>query len=259
MKYSFLCIGVVIWGVGSGLSAQQIQVSGPLSSAGSSFHENFGVNFGFGFGGGGMSRQAPGVTFSQNNAVRPAFGGFDPNSGARFGFSNRNGDGGGFSLGFNFSEGNSRILNSVSPSITIPNGGFGSLTAGRFSPFVTGVIPVVGTDNAVTRAVASGQLKPYIPSRTERSRSTPSNATSSDTSTATTSDASVAHIKAERQQAEQLRAQSFEQAVAAAKLAERERDYPNIRRNIRRALKSTDDPVKTRELRLWMKEFRGKH
>ena len=157
--------------------AQQIFVETPNTNVSDSFFENLGVDFGFSLGGGdpnGTGSRVVGlnpfgqplgqIVFSQGGAgsAIPPFGGFDPNSGAQTGFAVLNGNGGGFGLGLNFSQGNTRTLTSTTPGVTVQNGFGGSIFNGTVSPFVTGVVPVVGSggviDNGTTRALNSGRL-----------------------------------------------------------------------------------------------------
>ena len=165
----------VLWLAGSAdVSAQQIGVSTPFNTYSDSYFENHGVGFGFtlpggrgpgsrvvGFGPGGLSRN---LTFRQGSAgsAIPAFGGFDPNASARFGFGRIGRNGGGFNLGFTLGKGSSRTLTSTTPSLIVQNGFGGVISDTINRPFVTGVFPVVGNggvvDNAVTRAIQSGQL-----------------------------------------------------------------------------------------------------
>jgi hypothetical protein len=241
------------------MTAQQINVATPFGSVGDSYFESFNVGFGLGFPGGGVS-------FNQNfsGSTIPAFGGFDPGSAARFGFSRISPGGGGFSLGFNLAKGSSRTLISSTPSITIPNGGIGFFNDGALVPFVTGVVPVVGTDNAVTRAIASGQLRPYDPTLAVRPNENelpkrPTSASRRSThSTASRSDASVAEIKARREQQQKRRDQDLENAIRLAQQAIDRADYLHARIQIRQAIRLNEDPAQDRKLRLWLAEFRDK-
>lgn len=257
----------------SQLTGQQIHLSAPFTTANDSFSESFGTNFGFSFGAGGNGagsrvvgltpggQLVPNVAFTQNNSVFPAFGGFLPGNGAQFGFGRRSPGGGGFSLGFNFAQGSSRSFSSVTPSLTIPNGGFGSFSSGQVRPFVTGVVPVVGTDNAVTRGIASGQLKPYDPNRTKERPTQDSSAyrpPKPPASSANYGDLSVAEIKAEKKRLRQIRIREFKQYVDAARVAEGKEDYSAARRNIRQARTLTDDPKQKYELRAWLKKLQDK-
>ena len=257
---------------------QQLLLETPFQSNSSSFNENFGVNFGFSLGGGnpngtgsrivGLSpsgQLGQNIGFNQNFNVVPSFGGFDPNSSARFGFSRRSPNGSGFSLGLNLASGSTRNSSTITPSIVIPNGGVGFIGNGSISPFVTGVTPVVGLDNGVTRGIASGQLRPYDPVAKERERSQARESRSSSSgsarfadSSASYGDLSVAEIKAQRQREQASRTQEFELAVQTAKAAARKEDYRTARINLRKAIKLTDDEAEKQKFKGWMKKITGR-
>ena len=100
------------------LAQQQVTVSSPHSAVSDSFYEHTGTSWGaqgknwfFQFG-------PPG----NPNGAAPQFGGFSPSAGANFGFGF---NGGGMNGGFlgNLSQGSRRSFTSVTPSVTMPNGG----------------------------------------------------------------------------------------------------------------------------------------
>ena len=278
MNNTFLCLLslTIAFCLVSSTTAQQINVQSPFNTVGSSFNENFGVNFGFSLAGGdpnGTGSRVVGLSptgqlgqsigFSQNNNVTPTFGGFDPGSAATFGFARQSSNGSGFSLGFNLSQGSTRTSSTITPSITIPNGGIGTINSGFLSPFVTSVTPVIGTDNGVTRGIASGQLRPYDPVAAERKRierrSSSSNVGSSyANSSATYGDLSVTEIKARRAAAENANAQEIELALENYKQAAEVEDYRMARINLRKAIKLTSDPAQKKQFRSWMKKLSGK-
>lgn len=275
-------------------SGQTINVSTPLTSVSDSFYENFGVNFGFGLRGGvgggsrvvGLSPQGQRLPylFFQNGAggVNPPFGGYSPNSGARFGFGN-SGPNGGYSLGFNLAQGSTRTSTTVAPSLTVQNGFGGSLTHGQFRPFVTGVVPVVGggaagafgatpaygfrpgfratapIDNGVTRALNSGQLdlrtaakkadgpKPRAPVQFSHKDSS-----------AQRGDLSVAEIKAQRARKMAARKQQFDATLAEAKQMALEKRLPEARVKFKAAARLTDDKRVKAELNQWIRASRSK-
>lgn len=115
--------------------AQQVVVGTPMQNVGDSFFENFGVGFGGRFPGGFFN--------GPPQAGVPGLPGINPVGGANLGFGLR---GGGFGLDFNVNalQGSSRSFNSVTPSVTVPNGGTGTIFSGSQRPFVTGLVPVVG-------------------------------------------------------------------------------------------------------------------
>jgi len=75
--------------------------------------------------------------------------------------------GGGFwfgwpGLGFGGSQGSSRGMNSVAPSVTTTSGGAGMMSSSRLVPFVTGVVPVVGHGFPQV-PVTAGPVLPWAP------------------------------------------------------------------------------------------------
>ena len=257
-------------------SAQMIEVGTPIYGFGNSWYERQGVGFGFSLPGGqwGGSRVVgllPNGQFTPNGQLQftqgsfggtlPMFGGYDPNAAGRLGFG-VGGQGGGFRLGFEFGKGSTRSITSTAPSLMVQNGGGGFISSGQWTPFVTGWIPVVGNfsgpqpiDNAVTRAVRSGQLRldnlgtgasetPELPAGNS-SRS----AESMTRSTAETASESVAAIRAakaaEKEALEQQRSElmaEYEQHLAAG-----DRDLARLA--IVRAIPLESDPVRKQKLR----------
>jgi hypothetical protein len=145
--------------------AQMINVQTPFTTLNDSFFERNGINFGFQFAGGnpagngsrivgllpdGSINPTGNLVFSQNSAgsAIPQFGGFDPNTAATFGYINQ-GDNFGYSLGFSLSSGSTRTLSSQAPNVTVMNGQTGTINSNQFRPFVTGIIPVVGSGTPI--------------------------------------------------------------------------------------------------------------
>lgn len=118
------------------LHAQQATIGAPFGQANHSFFEQSGVGFNI---------RGPGFFFQQNSfgQALPPFGGFDPAAGANFGFALGNGQ---TQAAFNFAfgQGSRSSFVSQSPSVTIGNGGFGAFSAGSWTPFVAGAVPIVG-------------------------------------------------------------------------------------------------------------------
>ena len=137
------------------IAQQQVTVSSPHTAVSDSFFEHTGTSWGaqgknwfFQFG-------PPG---NPNNAA-PQFGGFSPSAGANFGVGfNGGGVNGGF-LG-NFSQGSRRSFTSVTPSVTVPNGGTGMIMDTSVSPFVMGYVPIVG---GYPMVVAPPPIQPMVP------------------------------------------------------------------------------------------------
>lgn len=274
IKFS-IAIGVLAvasWMVGTNCSAQNINVSGPVTTNSGSFFENNGVNFGFslpggrgngsrvvGFGRGGVT---PNLVFQNGGGgVVPPFGGFNPASGASFGFGRAGSNGGGFSLGLNLAQGSSRQSTTTTPSLTTQNGGGGTLFSGQVRPFATGIIPIVGQggdfrprqnfvelptqDNGVTRALQSGQLNSVQRPREERFQpSAPLNYSDSQ-STATTGDLSVNAIKAERERRIAAQNQIISGMIESARQLEQEKEFALARAKYREArTQAKDDKTK---------------
>jgi hypothetical protein len=132
-----------------GASAQQVQLTNPYQQLRDSFYESFGLGWG---------ASGRGFFFGTGPATStpPPFGGYDPANDARFGFG---GIGGGLSFGFGglFGTGSTRTNVVESPTIVLPNGGYGGLFSGSQRPFVTGVVPVLGDGvfNGATPGVGS--------------------------------------------------------------------------------------------------------
>ncbi len=132
-----LCVGIMLGSV-QVVSAQS-RITVPLRSGGNQYSEQIGVGWGMG------QQHAGGYWFFHNGGPGPLppFGGFDPNSQARFGWAGRSGDLS-WSFGVVAGQGSSQSLGSQSPSIVLPNGGMGFFWNGVQQPFVTGIVPVVG-------------------------------------------------------------------------------------------------------------------
>ena len=141
------------------LQDQQVRQEVRFNTVNDSFYERMGVNFGFNLrgadpaGGRGVVGLDPtgqatpngDLQFRQGGAgsATPQFGGYDPASDGTFGFANRGSEG---DLLFNFfgGQGSTRSNVTQAPVIVTPNGGQGFVSDTSQTPFVTGVIPVVG-------------------------------------------------------------------------------------------------------------------
>ena len=132
-----LLLACLVW-CAADAPAQQVTVSTPYHALSDSFFENMGTSWGlqgrnwnFSFGGGNP------------NMAAPQFGGFDPQAGANFGFSQQGGKvNGGFSG--NWSAGSRRSFVGQVPSITLTNGVPGFIADTSQTPFVVGYVPIVG-------------------------------------------------------------------------------------------------------------------
>ncbi len=141
------------------LQDQQVKQEVRFNTLNDSFYERQGVNFGFNLRGSdpasgrgivgldptGQATPNGDLQFRQGSAASavPQFGGYDPAADATFGFANRGNDG---DLLFNFFSGQGSTRSSVTqaPVIVTSNGAQGTVSDTSQTPFVTGVIPVVG-------------------------------------------------------------------------------------------------------------------
>ncbi len=232
--------------------SQDIQISTPFGRVSDSNYERVGVNWGFNFG--GPSSQMFG-SFNQgsSSSAIPPFGGYDPNADATFGFGSLNDNGSGFSLGIRMGKGNSRTMTSNSPSVVVPNGGFGSIFDGRLRPFVTGLIPVVGEPGDI--------VEPYYPplqpppaaakswadafdgdrdTQTVQTSGTTSINYSNENSSALHGDLSVAEIRQQRAAALDSQKSEVEKLIADATAFELDGKYSRARSLYRKAVKRTE-------------------
>jgi len=259
---------------------QQIGVFTPFTTVGDSFYENFGVRFGFTLPGGsgngsrivglGSNGQfLPNIMFTQGSAgsTVPAFGGYDPNASLRTGFGVISPGGGGFTLGLEMGQGSTRSITSTTPGVVVPNGFGGSISNGSVSPFVTGVIPVVGDgmsraiyppDNAVTRGIQSGQLDLETRSRSEETETAGLSGSTPRESSATTSDISVAEIKAKKLRQKEAIRSEVQRLIAAAADYEKNSDFPKAKKSLRAAIKLIDDARLKQQLDQKLNELRKK-
>ena len=123
-------------GFGGLAPAQQVATTAPFHAAGDSFFEHSGVSFagnwrGMSFAVGGPSQAVP------------PFGPFVPQSGLNTNFAIAGPHGQG-NFGFDFSQGSTRNLVSQSPMVTTLNGYPGFVSDASWTPYVIGVVPVVG-------------------------------------------------------------------------------------------------------------------
>jgi hypothetical protein len=143
------------------MQGQQVAIATPFHTVTDDFYERIGVNFGFNInaapfnpnGGSqvvgllpdGSINPAGSIMFTQGgaNSALPQFGGHDPATDATLGFAALGGDASAF---FNFfaGQGSNRTHVSQVPRVVIQNGTQGSISDTSQTPFVTGLVPVVG-------------------------------------------------------------------------------------------------------------------
>ncbi len=121
--------------------AQNVYYSTPLVSVTDSFYEWYGIDWNYRWRG-------PNSNFffhrGGSQATIPPFGGFNPATAGRLGFSTQ-GANHAFSFGLTAAQGSHRTITSSTPSVTVSNGAIGSVRDVQMRPFVTGLIPVVGS------------------------------------------------------------------------------------------------------------------
>jgi hypothetical protein len=128
------CVSICPSGVA--LSQQNVHIETPVQRLNDSFYEYFGTDWGFQRGGRGG-----GGPFFNNGGFGPppAFGGY-PGGGATFGIGGR-----GFRFNMIAAQGSRRSNVVNSPSITMIPGTSGSVQDLTYRPFVTGIVPIVGS------------------------------------------------------------------------------------------------------------------
>jgi hypothetical protein len=244
-----LVLCILLFFLVSNAEAQNIGISTPFTSASASYFESIGINWGFGIPGGGRGGGVMGLTpsgqltpnlgFSWNGGnVIPPFGNYNPAAGAQLNLQGRH-----FNLGLSMAKGASRTLVSQAPSIVVQNGFGGSMFSGQVTPFVTGLIPVVGDqpfDNAVTRALQSGQLDLTYRPEEARIFDTPA-APPTVPSSAAQGAPSLASIKAERAAQAREKQLKLESHIAEAKQLIESGRKSLARNHLRQALELTDD------------------
>ncbi|MDB4756366.1 hypothetical protein OAG56_03260 [Mariniblastus sp.] len=162
---SWPVILTMVLGVASPTLGQMIRTEIPFTTIRNSFYERVGIDFGFNirgsrggiagdrargvFGLGPGGQLLPNLRFSQGSihSAVPPFGHYDPGTDATFGYQVQN-ENGGYHLGFRFGKGNTRSITNTTPVIMTSNGATGSILAGSLHPYVTGILPVVGSRSA---------------------------------------------------------------------------------------------------------------
>jgi len=142
---------------------QYTKITTPFHTVNDSFYERMGVGFGFDIR---AARNLPGddrgrsavvgldptgaptpdgsIQFRHGGVALPPFGGYNAANDATLGFANR-GREGSLYFNFDFGQGSRRSHVMQAPSIVLPNGGQGTFSDTTQRPFVTGLIPVVGS------------------------------------------------------------------------------------------------------------------
>jgi hypothetical protein len=126
----------LLWLAAATATAQQVVVSTPFHALGDSFFEHTATQWGLNYK--GLS-----ITFGGLNMAAPSFGLYDPSAGIHGGFAILGPDYDGF---FNFTAGQGFRRNFITqaPLVTLTDGQPGYVSDTSQSPFVVGVVPVVG-------------------------------------------------------------------------------------------------------------------
>ena len=126
-----------ITGIALAQHGHQVTVATPFHQTGNSFFEQIGVGFNFHAGNFFFQQNVPG-------AALPPFGGAVPGAGLQTGFNVH--APGGIDAQFHLvaAQGAGTNMVSTTPSVTLPNGMPGGVFDASMTPFVMGVVPVVG-------------------------------------------------------------------------------------------------------------------
>jgi hypothetical protein len=122
-------MAILVLGFPGGVRAQQSHVGLGYHSLGDSFSENIGISWGF---------SSHGVNFNFGGGLQTT-----PGAGT-FGYSSV-GPSGTFNFFATAGQSSSRSISSQSPGVTMMNGQSGAFSDTSLSPFVMGVVPVVGS------------------------------------------------------------------------------------------------------------------
>lgn len=127
--------------------AQQVTFGTPLWVGSQSFVSAANVNFGLQFRSPGSEMFFRSGGYSAGLPASP-IARFAPTDGWSLGVAGAKG-GWSWGLGIQGIQGSSRQAASVTPMLTVPDGGFGFINSSLQRPFVTGIVPVVGSRQVV--------------------------------------------------------------------------------------------------------------
>jgi hypothetical protein len=245
--------------------AQYSAIATPFHNVGASYYERMGVGFGGNIGNNVFFNNG-----GMNNAL-PPFGGGNGGGGANFGFGVR---GGGVNLNFGFAadSGYDAGMTSITPSVTVPNGGTGAIFSGQQRPFVTGLIPVVGNFSpgigytTVEPRVVSPLAERLSRLEAEGSRGGTRNVSAPTASpaavrriasTAERGEESLAEIRARQESVVDTKAAELASLLEAARLREEAGDVGQALIDYGRAAGRAEGPLKD-EIRAKMSALRAK-
>lgn len=136
--------GWMMWFWAGAALGQQMTIGTPFSTVREGFFEHIGTQW-------ALQGRNWFAQFGGADLARPTIGGFQPGAGIQGGFG-FGGPGWNGQWQFAAGQGNTRTLTSGGPSVTVMNGATGYVADVSLSPFVIGLIPVVGT----------GGLSPWV-------------------------------------------------------------------------------------------------
>jgi len=155
--------GLLWWWTGTAL-AQQMTIGTPLHTVREGFFEHIGLQW-------ALQGRNWAIQFGGADLAPPTIGGFQPGAGIQGGFQ-FGGPGWSGQLQFSTAQGNTRTLTSNTPVVTVMNGATGYVADTSLSPFVIGLIPVVGAGGlspwggtAPGLGVAGPQMPAWVPVR----------------------------------------------------------------------------------------------
>ena len=143
-KIGWLGAALLLWLTPTPLAAQQMTIGTPFRTVQEGFFEQIGVQW-------ALQGRNWFAQFGGADLAQPAFGGFQPGAGLQAGWG-FGGPGWSGQVQFSAAQGNTRTMTSGTPSVTVMNGAVGYVADTSLSPFVIGLIPVVG----------SGGLSPWV-------------------------------------------------------------------------------------------------
>jgi hypothetical protein len=263
VPYFFACASLL---VASTALAQYSAIATPLHNVGATYRERIGVGFGGNIGNN--------VFFNNGGAggALPPFGGGNAGGGANFGFGLR-GSGVNLNFGINAESGYDANISSVTPSVTVGNGGTGAIFSGQQRPFVTGLVPMVGSfapgmgytmmeprvisplAERVERLNAAGGYS--ASTRPVRQQAAPASAPRRNISTAERGDLSLAEIRAQQAGQIDTKQAELEALLEAARLREEAGEIGQALIDYGRAA-SRAEGVQREEIRAKMSALRAK-
>lgn len=231
--------------------AQYSAIATPFQNAGANYYERIGLGFGGNIG---------------NNVFFNNGGG---QGGGNFGFGIRAGNAN-LNFGLSAESGYDANFSSVTPSVTVPNGGTGAIYDVQQRPFVTGLVPMVGhfAPGIGTTMVEPRVVSPLAerlsrleaeggkPRPVSRGEASPQAAPRRAASSAERGDLSLAEIRASQTNKSDAKATELESILEAARLREEAGDLGQALIDYGRAA-SRAEGIEREEIRAKMRSLRA--